>query len=178
MSRWVRAGALALVASACAAERHLAVTSEPTGAAVEIDGQKLGYTPFELEFEHYGVRQVTLSLPGYTTWTKLVRLRAPWYGRFPLDLVSEILLPIGWEDRHEVHAVLEPQEGEVADPDLQAVLARARALRAIMEGPRAARPAKPAELLETPPTEAADPPAEPPPDGSAPAGGDDRKGGR
>ncbi len=140
LTRILRAGSLALVASSCAAHRYLTVTSEPTGAAVEIDGQKLGYTPFELEFQHYGVRQISVAFPGHTTWTQSVRVTAPWYGRFPLDLVSEILLPIGWVDRHEVHAVLEPHVGDVADPDLQAVLARARALRSVMESPTDARP--------------------------------------
>jgi hypothetical protein len=130
----VRIGLLALLASSCAARRLLIVTSEPAGAEVELDGQRVGATPVEIEFQHYGVRQVTVALPGRTTWTRNVRVKSPWYGRFPFDIVSEILLPVGWVDRHKVHAVLEPQVEEVADPQLQAVLARARALRATMEG--------------------------------------------
>ncbi len=140
----VRFGLLALLASSCAARRLLNVTSEPPGATVELDGQRIGTTPVEIEFQHYGVRQVTVSLSGRATWTKNVRLRAPWYGRFPMDIVSEILLPVGWVDRHKVHAALEPQQGVVADPQLQAVLARARALRATMEGaPRLPAPEPP-----------------------------------
>jgi len=148
----VRFGLLALLASSCAARRLLTVTSEPAGATVELDGQRIGVTPVEIEFQHYGVRQVTVSLSGRATWTRNVRLKAPWYGRFPVDVVSEILLPIGWVDRHSVHAALQPQEGAVADPQLQAVLARARALRATMEGaPRLPAPEPPEKPSEQPP---------------------------
>jgi hypothetical protein len=124
---------LALPVASCAARRFIALTSEPTGATVQIDGQVVGSTPVEVPFEHYGVRQVTMTSPGYATWTRNVRVKSPWYGRFPMDVVSEILLPFGWKDRHEVHAELPTQVIEVEDLDLQAVLARARALRAIME---------------------------------------------
>jgi hypothetical protein len=139
----VRLGLLAFLASSCAARRLLTVTSDPPGAQVELDGQRIGTTPVEVEFQHYGVRQVTVALSGRTTWTKNVRIKSPWYGRFPFDVVSEILLPIGWVDRHTVHAVLEPQEGAVDDPQLQAVLARARALRATMESSEPVPPPQP-----------------------------------
>ena len=124
---------LAIASASCAARRSIALTSEPSGASVEIDGTLIGKTPVEVPFEHYGVRQVTMTTPGYSTWTHAVRVRAPWYGRFPMDIVTEVLLPFGWRDRHKVHANLDQQVVQVEDPDLQAVLARARALRAIME---------------------------------------------
>ena len=124
---------LAFASASCAARRSIALTSEPSGASVEIDGSVIGKTPVEVPFEHYGARQVTMTSPGYSTWTHTVRVRAPWYGRFPMDIVTEVLLPFGWKDRHKVHAKLEQQVVQVEDPDLQAVLARARALRAIME---------------------------------------------
>jgi hypothetical protein len=85
---------------------------------------------------------VVQGLPGFAGWTKVVRVKSPWYGRFPFDLLSEILFPIGWRDHHEVLAVLEPQVGTVGDPDLQAVLGRARALRAIMDEARRRRVAE------------------------------------
>ena len=140
--RIARVGLLGIVASACAAKRTLLVDSVPPGAEVEIDGQRLGRTPLELEFQHYGARQVQLTLPGFAGWTKVVRVKSPWYGRFPFDFLSEILFPIGWRDHHEVLAVLEPQVGTVGDPDLQAVLGRARALRAIMDEARRRRMAE------------------------------------
>ena len=121
---------------ACQADRRLHVTSEPPGADVRVDGFHVGRTPVDYEFIHYGTRRVTLYMEGHLSETRVIQLEAPWYARFPLDIVTEVLLPLGWRDVHELHAVLVQGTGTIPEPDLESVLQRAESLRrAQPEGP-------------------------------------------
>ena len=138
---------------ACRSSRLLSITSDPPGAAVRLDDREVGNTPLEIEFEHYGIRRVTLYRAGYRSHSTVLEVDTPWYSYFPLDLISEVLLPFGWEDIHRLQVDLEPQEGTVAAPDLDAVLRRAEALRrAGPEGPAPLppepEPEKPAAIEE------------------------------
>jgi len=129
------AAASALVAS-CAAQRELVIRSDPPGAQVRLDDQIVGWTPYTTSFEAYGTRRVTLYRSGYRSASKLIVLRPVWYGRFPFDVLSEVVVPVGWHDRQFVDITLEPESGEVTEPDLEAVLQRAESLRmATPEGP-------------------------------------------
>ena len=143
--------ALALVPAllSCQAKRLLVVTSEPPGARVLLDGTELGHTPLTEPFLHYGTRRLTYYLDGYLTHSEVIEMRPPWYGRFPLDIVSEILLPLGWRDEHPYHAELELGHSRIAEPDLESVLRRSDTLRtAGPEGPRSAQPAVPAPAVK------------------------------
>jgi hypothetical protein len=134
---------LALLA-ACQARRVLIVTSDPPGAEVRLDGRIVGTTPHEEEFLHYGVRRVTLYKEGYISHSEVVELKGPWYARFPVDFFSELLVPTGWEDRHEFHAELEAGRSSIPLPQLEGVLERAEELRrAGPEGPPKEKPAAP-----------------------------------
>jgi len=136
---------------ACRAERHLVFETDPPGAQVRIDEKLVGVTPLDLRFDDYGDRRVTLYRAGYRSHSTVLEVGAPWYSYFPLDLISEVLLPFGWEDIHRLQVELEPQEGTVAAPDLDAVLRRAEALRrAGPEGPAPLppEPAKPTAIEE------------------------------
>ncbi len=132
--------------TACATDRTLAITSEPPGASVRLDGELVGTTPLELPFTHYGVRRVALYKPGYLTHSEPVELDASWYQRFPVDLVREVLLPFGWHDRRTYHATLVEGADLTGVPTLRSVIDRAGVLRhAGPEGPRnlpAPEPAK------------------------------------
>jgi len=139
--------AFALLALACQAERRLVITSEPPGADVRLDGAPVGKTPLRIEFQDYGTRRVTMYKDGFLTHSQVVEVRGPWYARFPIDIFSEVLLPIGWKDVHRVHAQLEPGQGTIPAPDLRSVLDRAERLRrAGPEGP----PPLPPEAEEGP----------------------------
>jgi hypothetical protein len=128
---------LAFLAAGCAAQRELVIDSKPQGALVRLDDMVVGTTPFETSFEAYGTRRVTLYKDGFRSQTKLVEIEPPWYGRFPFDIVSEVLLPVGWRDRHDVMMELVPESGTVTMPDLDLVLKRAESLRlAEPTGPR------------------------------------------
>lgn len=131
------ASSAAAISSSCAARRELTILSDPPGAAVRLDDEIVGTTPYTQTFQSYGTRRVTLYREGYLTTSKHVHLQPPWYGRFPFDFFSEILIPIGWHDPHEIQLTMLPEEGTVTEPDLQSVLVRANMLRlAGPEGPR------------------------------------------
>jgi len=135
----------ALLFTGCAAERTLVFTTEPAGAQVRLDDDVVGVTPVEVPFLHYGTRRVTFNLEGFRTRSFLVEVKAPWYGRFPLDIVSEVLIPIGWEDRKTVHADLVPATGPVDLPTVRSVFDRAEALR--RAGPNGPRDLPPVEVV-------------------------------
>lgn len=138
-SRAATFAALALATAslgACRATRVLAIDSTPPGAEVRVDDVVVGTTPMRLPFKDFGTRRVTLYKPGYLTHSELVVLEPPWYATFPLDLVTEVLLPIGWRHVQPYEATLVAGSGSIASPELQDVLGRAEALRrAGPEGP-------------------------------------------
>jgi len=113
----------------CAAQRTLTVESDPPGATLRIDDRVVGVTKYDQSFSDYGTRRITLYKAGYHSRSEVVTLSPPWYARFPLDIFSEIVFPFGWKDPHSYKLKLEPVKGEVTEPDLRPVLARAQALR-------------------------------------------------
>ena len=133
----------------CRAQRELVIESEPPGAEVRLEERVVGVTPLELPFVHYGARRLTLHHDGYLTWSSRIEVRAPWYGRFPWDLFSEVLFPIGWRDRQKFQVELEPGAEQVSLPDLRTVLDRADALRrAGPDGPRNMPPRRQRPVVE------------------------------
>lgn len=131
----------------CRAQRELIVTSEPAGARVRVDDELVGETPLRLPFVHYGVRRVTLYLDGYQSMSVLADISPPWYGTFPADILTEILVPVGWRDDHALHLVLSPGEDSLGGPTLRSVFERAEALR--RAGPDGPRDLPPPPVLET-----------------------------
>jgi hypothetical protein len=135
-------GALAL--GACQNQRLLRVSSEPSQAEVRLDGVRVGTTPCDVPFQHYGIRRLTLYREDHRTYSRVIEISPPWYGRFPLDLVTEVLFPWGWDDVHRVHARLVPGQSVLLEPDFPAVLERAENLR--RAGPDGPRPLPPEAL--------------------------------
>jgi hypothetical protein len=125
----------------CRAERLLRITSDPPAAGVWVDDSYRGTTPLDLPFEHYGTRRVTYRLEGHGTASLRVVVAPPWYARFPVDLFSEVLMPVGWRDEHSVHVVLRASSDELSVPMIRSVLDRAEALR--RAGPRGPGPLPP-----------------------------------
>jgi hypothetical protein len=149
-------GLVALTVSlpACAARRELVITSDPPGALVRLDDTVVGTTPYSTRFDAYGSRRITLYHPGYRTVSVVEKIKPPWYGRFPFDVVSEVLLPVGWRDRHERDFKLVAESGTLTRPDLDPVLKRAQALR--LAEPTGPRPAVQPLPVEPPKAQAPD----------------------
>ncbi len=98
----------ALTAACGCVVRELNIRSDPPGATVYINGREEGKTPFKKNFDFYGSRELTLRMDGYLAKTEIVTPAVPWYEFFPIDLVSELLLPFYIHDRHEYSFTLEP----------------------------------------------------------------------
>jgi hypothetical protein len=131
-------------AAGCAVQRELVVTSDPPGAIVRLDETIVGTTPYRNTFQDYGSRRLTLYRSGYRTTSEVVKISPPWYAYFPLDFISEVLIPVGWRDTHEFSFRLEPETGPAVEPDIGPVLERAQRLRhAGPEGPEPPKPPKP-----------------------------------
>jgi len=151
--RWLGLVALAAL-TGCAAKRSVHITSDPSGAEVRLDGEVVGRTPLEHSFEHYGTRRMTLTLDGYRTSSELIHLRTPWHSRFPVDVLTEAVIPLGLHDHTSVHVVLTQGVDPGTLPDLRSVLDRAEALRrAGPSGPSKLPPVRARELTSGPPPE-------------------------
>ncbi|HTF89707.1 MAG TPA: PEGA domain-containing protein [Planctomycetota bacterium] len=163
--------ALGLGAQACRAQRELIISSDPPGAQIRLDDTLLAVkTPAHVPFKDYGTRRVTLYLEGYVTYSQPVKVKPPWFGRFPLDIFSEIIFPIGWHDRHRLKVKMVAGDTRVASPDLVEVMQRAETLRrAGPDGPKVKQkpvltlPREPAGAIEPVPPEPTPPPKPEPP---------------
>ena len=104
---------LVATVAGCGVRRVLTVRSVPSGAAVYINGREEGRTPLNYEFTFYGTLDVELrhaGLPdestGYRTEHLQKKLVIPWYQHFPIDFVSEFLVPWPITNRHALSVEL------------------------------------------------------------------------
>jgi len=105
---------LSLLCGGCV-ERKMLIRSEPSGAPAWVDEQRVGTTPVDVPFSHYGRRRVRVGPKRDATGRvefvaaeRVVEVKAPWYEQFPIDFVSEVLWPGRLVDEHEVKLVLPP----------------------------------------------------------------------
>ncbi len=144
----------ALLPAACV-ERKMVLRSEPPGAVAYVDDERVGITPCETPFSHYGTRSVVLEYqrevflkanggatpPGFEGGFRRVAVDAPlsvpWYQWPGLDLVTEIAIPFTVTDAQTFDFALEPadplptrpEDREALERRKAAVLERARGLR-------------------------------------------------
>ncbi len=144
----------AVAASGCV-QRRMTIRSNPPGALVYVDDYQIGTTPVSHDFVYYGTRKIRLVKDGYETLTVRQPFPMPWYEIFPLDFVTENLIP--WEIRDERAVELAMQPAASTPPEL--VVARAEQVRLAAGSlpPVAARsipqqiPASPPPLPSAPP---------------------------
>jgi hypothetical protein len=118
--------ALVTAESGCVS-RRLTIRTNPPGALVEVDGERLGLTPVSSDFTYYGTREVTISAPGYETLTVSQPVPPPWYQIFPFEFVSDNLLPFRVTNRHEFVYQLRPRDPQLDVEDR--LMQRARGFR-------------------------------------------------
>lgn len=131
--------ALATLLAACGCvERVLLIRSEPSRAPVYVDEQYAGVTPLDFRFRHYGTRRVRVGPvrdPGgallYGPVEQDFRVVAPWYEKWPVDFLAEVLWPGTLRDVHRVPAfTLTEVTHEVSgEEEARQVLGRAEAFR-------------------------------------------------
>ena len=120
------AGVMLIFALGGCVERLITVTSEPAGALVWMGGEEVGNTPVTVPFTWYGTYDVVLRMDGYETVKTQRRVNPPIYQWPGLDLIFETVVPFELVDRHE----WEFDSAEQQQPDRQALIGRARELRA------------------------------------------------
>ncbi|MFH1423048.1 MAG: PEGA domain-containing protein [Planctomycetota bacterium] len=87
--------------------RELIIRSNPSDAKVYIDAEEKGVTPYSIEFTFYGAREIVLRKEGYESLKKVIKLPIPWYEYFPLDFISELIIPFEIKDTHEFDFTLD-----------------------------------------------------------------------
>jgi hypothetical protein len=91
-------------------ERRYVVYTDPPSAMVLRNGQPIGGpSPSDDHFVYYGNYHFTIIKEGYETLQVDQMIPTPWYEYFPLDFISENLVPWMIEDRREFHYRLEPR---------------------------------------------------------------------
>jgi len=130
---------LVLLSQAGCVDRFLAIHSDPPGAAVYLDGEKVGTTPCEVPYTFYGTRDLILELRGYTLVRREIVLNPPWWQIIPMDFITEVLIPFTLTDRLSVSYMMET--APVSREEVDAVLRKADELRKKAETPSA--PPKP-----------------------------------
>lgn len=124
-----------IVGAGCV-ERLLQVKSNPPGAAVYVNGALAGETPLDHRFTFYGTVDVDLRAAGHLAHAELKPLPTPWYQFFPLDLVSELLVPWKIQDVHLLEVALVPAPEELDEGGRTELRTRAEEVRALLENPR------------------------------------------
>jgi hypothetical protein len=128
------AALLALLSQSGCVERLLAIHSDPPGAAVYLDGEKVGTTPCDVRYIWYGTRILVLELRGFSLVREEVVLSPPWWQIIPLDFITDVIVPITIRDRYSVSYTLEP--APVSPQELEAVYERAAELRKQAQQPK------------------------------------------
>jgi hypothetical protein len=142
-ARWTIAAGLAGLAAGCVEQRYV-VTTDPPGAIVLRNYQQIGAAPADDHFVYYGKYHFTIIKDGYETLQVDEVIKTPWYEYFPLDFVSENLVPWKIRDVRRFHYHLEPAR----TPNTAELLNRAQELR--MKGQSIGAPAAPVPMAAAP----------------------------
>lgn len=148
----VGAAACVLGLSGCRGDRLLRIDSVPSGAVVRLDDRVIGITPLEVPFEHYGQRRLALYSEGSRTYSEPLVLKAPWHARFPIDILTEVLLPLGLDDVRDLRIDLVADAGTEAEVATDEFLDHAKRARKgeDLTGVPLAGQSPPLEIVETP----------------------------
>ena len=106
--RHLGAGSLVVLLLSGCVKRAILIDSDPPGATVSINGQEVGQTPLTHEFITHGRYVFRLTKPGFQEVVAREKVRAPWHQWIPLDLFTELLIPITFDDRHRFSYRLSP----------------------------------------------------------------------
>ncbi len=93
--------------SGCVDQRFV-ISSDPPGALVLRNNQPIGAAPVDDHFVYYGNYHFTLIKDGFATLEVDQKVPTPWYEYFPLDFISENLIPWKIRDVRRFTYHLEP----------------------------------------------------------------------
>src|SRR5438046_197036 len=96
--RWALLSLMCSLGTGCV-ERRFVITTDPPGAIVyDWKDQPLSASPADSQFTYYGKYNFTLVKDGYETLRVEENVKAPWYGWFGVDFISENLIPFRFRD--------------------------------------------------------------------------------
>ena len=101
--------ALCMACTVGCVQRRMTIRTNPPGALVYVDNYEIGTTPVSTDFIYYGRRRIRLVKEGFETVTIEQPIPAPWYQWFPLDFVSENLVPGEIRDERVLNYQMVPQ---------------------------------------------------------------------
>lgn len=148
---------IALVASTGCVQRRFTVRSNPPGATVFVDNTEIGTTPVSTDFIYYGTREIRLVKEGYETLTLNQPITVPWYQYFPLDFVTENLVPGEIRDQRDftynmIPTVQQPTEQLLGRAENLRQNTHAQPAAAVMPAPVYAAPSGPGPVYSPAPT--------------------------
>lgn len=123
--------ALAPLCLAGCVDRLISIRSDPDGADVTVDGEKVGKTPLDVPYIWYGTREIALEKRGYREVRERVALNPPWWQYPGLDFITDVLLPFTLTDREEFTFTLE--RAPLSREEIDDVLRRAEETKAQAE---------------------------------------------
>ena len=99
--------ALAPLCLAGCVDRLISIRSDPDGAEVYVDGEKVGKTPVDVPYVWYGTREIMVEKRGYREVRERVALNPPWWQYPGFDFITDVLIPFTITDREEFAFTLE-----------------------------------------------------------------------
>ena len=103
----------------------MTIRSNPSGALVFVDDQRIGVTPVSTAFTYYGTRKIQLFKDGFEPQLVKQRFSPPWYQLPVIDFISENLWPQEIRDERFVEVQMAPMQVVPTDQ----LIGRADALR-------------------------------------------------
>ena len=88
----------------------MTIRSNPSGALVFVDDQRIGVTPVSTAFTYYGTRKIQLFKDGFETQLVKQRFSPPWYQLPVIDFISENLWPGEIRDERLVEVQMAPMK--------------------------------------------------------------------
>lgn len=144
---WLLAAICLAGVSGCV-ERRFVVTTDPPGAIVYDEKHRpMGASPADRQFTYYGKYKFTIIKDGFQTQVVEERVKTPWYEYFPLEFISENLIPFTIRDVRRLHYTLVPTQIIPPEDVLNSGTILRERERGLVVPPSAAEPAPPPQEL-------------------------------
>jgi hypothetical protein len=92
-------------------DRRFVITTDPPGAIVyDEKNLPMGASPADRQFTYYGKYRFTLVKDGFQTQIVEENVKSPWYEFFPLDFITENLIPFPIRDVRHFHYQMQPAQ--------------------------------------------------------------------
>lgn len=126
MRKFIGLCSLLLLLQVGCIRRQITVRTDPPDALVYLNDELVGASPVTVPFTWHGNYYVRIEKQGYATYQGFAATQWQWFELPPIDLLAD-LWPADLFSRSEFQFTLEPDQ---LDPDIPALIGRAKALAA------------------------------------------------